>query len=111
MEGRGDAETEARALIGERDEDQGADCFAGILGVGKARAATKVNPTVVNAVHAFYHGEGIDTECPDYNITQHASTGRRYPSAHAFYSSMHGTNTRKSGGKDSNLTDCPSGDN
>ena len=77
---------------------------------GKARAATKVNPTVVNAVHAFYHGEGIDTECPDYNITQHASTGRRYPSAHAFYSSMHGTNTRKSGGKNSNLTDCLSGD-
>ena len=78
---------------------------------GKARAATKVNPTVVNAVHAFYHGDGIDTECPDYNITQHASTGRRYPSAHAFYSSMHETNTRKGGGKDSNLTDCPSGDN
>ena len=76
-------------------------------GGGKARAATKVNPTVVNAVHAFYYGEGIDTECPDYNITQHASTGRRYPSAHAFYSSMHGTNTRKSRGKDSNLTDCP----
>ena len=80
------------------------------LARGKARAATKVNPTVVNAVHAFYYGEGTDTECPDYNITQHASTGRRYPSAHAFYSSMHGTNTRKSGGKDSNLTDCPSGD-
>jgi len=36
-----------------------------------ARAATKVKPTVANAVHAFYHGEGIDTECPDYNITQH----------------------------------------
>ena len=66
--------------------------------------------TAVNAVRAFYHGEGIDTECPDYNITQHASTGRRYPSAHAFYSSMHGTNTRKSGGKNSNLTDCLSGD-
>ena len=78
-------------------------------GSGKARAATKVNPTIVNAVRAFYHSEGTDTECPDYNITQHASTGRRYPSAHAFYSSMHGTNTRKSGGKDSNLTDCPSG--
>ena len=76
---------------------------------GKARAATKVNPTIVNAVHAFYHGEVIDTECPDYNITQHASTGRRYPSAHAFYSSMHDTNTRKSGGKNGNLTDCPSG--
>ena len=76
---------------------------------GKARAAAKVNPTIVNAVHAFYHGEGIDTDCPDYNITQHASTGRRYPSAHAFYSSMHGTNTRKGRGKDSNLTDCSSG--
>ena len=76
---------------------------------GKARAATKVNPIIVNAVHALYHGEVIDTECPDYNITQHTSTGRRYPSAHAFYSSMHDTNTRKSGGKNGNLTDCPSG--
>ena len=74
-----------------------------------ARAATKVNPTVVNAVHAFYHGDGIDTECPDYNITQHASTGRRYPSARAFYSSIHETNTRKSRGEESNLTDYPSG--
>jgi hypothetical protein len=51
----------------------------------------------------------VDAEYPDYNITQHTSTGRRYPSSHAFYSSVHGTNTRKSRGKDSNLTDCPSG--
>lgn len=89
--------------------DIGTKYIQGNGGSGKARAAAKVNPTIVNAVHAFYHGEGINTDCPDYNITQHASTGRRYPSAHAFYSSMHGTNTRKGRGKDSNLTDCPSG--
>ena len=67
--------------------------------IGKARAATKVNPTVVNAVHAFYHSEGVDTECPDYNITQHTSTGRRYPSANAFYSSMHDTQHAKEWGQ------------
>ena len=94
---------------GDMLRDIGTKYVQGNGGSGKARAAAKVNPTIVNAVHAFYHGEGIDTDCPDYNITQHASTGRRYPSAHAFYSSMHGTNTRKGRGKDSNLTDCSSG--
>ena len=76
---------------------------------GRTRAATKVKRTVVNAVHAFYYGEGIGTECPDYNITQHTSTGRRYPSVNAFYASMHETNTRESGGKNGSLADCPSG--
>ena len=62
------------------------------IGYGKALAPTKVKPTVVNAVHAFYRGEEIDTECPDYyNITQHTGTGLRYPSIYAFYASMNET--------------------
>ena len=78
-------------------------------GSGRTRAATKAKPAIVNAVHAFYHGKDLGTECPDYNITQHTSTGLRYPSIHAFYASMHATNTRGSGGKDGSLLDCPSG--
>ena len=76
---------------------------------GRTRAATKVQPIAVNAAHASFYGEGIDTECPDYNITQHTSTERRYPSIYASYASMHETNTRKRGGKGGDLADCPSG--
>ena len=45
---------------------------------GKVRAATKAKPAIVNAAHAFYHGEDLGTECPDHNITKHTSTGLRY---------------------------------
>ena len=79
------------------------------MACGKVRAATKANPAIVNAVHAFYHGEDLGTECPDHNITQHTSTGLRYPSIHAFYASMHATNTRGSGGKASSLSNCSAG--
>ena len=33
-------------------------------GSGKVRAAPKAKPAIVNAVHAFYHGEDLGTECP-----------------------------------------------
>ena len=33
----------------------------------------------MNAVHAFYLGEDVDTEHPDHYITQHSSTGADTP--------------------------------
>ena len=45
----------------------------------KGRAATKAKPALVNAVHAFYLGEDVDTEHPDHYITQHSSTGADTP--------------------------------
>ena len=63
----------------------------------KLRAATRAKPALVNAVHAFYLGEDVDTEHPDHYITQHSSTGARYPSLHAFYASMGVCNARGKG--------------
>ena len=54
---------------------------------------------LLHAVHAFYLGEDADTEHPDHYITQHSSTGARYPSLHAFYASMDICNTRGKGVK------------
>ena len=51
----------------------------------KVRTATRAKPALVNAVHAFYHGEDFGTEHPDHNITQHSSTGARYPSLRPHY--------------------------
>ena len=59
----------------------------------KVRAATRAKPALVNAMHAFYHGEDVGIEHPDHNITQQSSTGARYPSLHAFYASMDACNT------------------
>ena len=42
---------------------------------------TKIKPTAVSAVHAFYYGKGIGTECPDYNITQHTAPAYKYRAA------------------------------
>ena len=60
----------------------------------KGRAATRAKPALVNAVHAFNHGEDAGIEHPDQNITQHSSTGARYSSLHASYASMDACNTR-----------------
>ena len=63
--------------------------------------STRAKPALVNAVHAFYHGEDVGIGHPDHNITwQHSSTvGARYPSIHAFCASMDACNTRGKGGK------------
>ena len=70
----------------------------------KGRAATKAKPALVNAVHAFYLGEDVDTEHPDHYITQHSSTGARYPSLHAFYASMDMCNARGKGVKNGSVS-------
>ena len=67
------------------------------------RAATRAKPALVSAVHAFYHGEDAGTEHPDRNITQHSSTGARYPSLHAFYAPMGVCNTRGKGVKNGSV--------
>ena len=60
---------------------------------GKERSAPKSKESLLNALICSINTNADETE----SVTLHTSTCKRYPSIHAFYTSIHESNTRRRG--------------